>query len=276
MSLPAKSVSAAGAEAGATPLEIALANNDRVALIDANYDACCDSVGVSSWRLGASPPVLAELSPQNAETKVIKTPQVAIDGTGHVFTAWATENRETFRVQVALARRAGYDMRTLYASARLFGIEQFGIQQTGSGAPVLNWVNELPPTYAFAAAAGQDGQWGAVYRGAVSSFGPVDLGIYTGFATDTAGNQALIYEQRESQLWMVHRAAGHAFGDPRPISGLTDDATIAAGGQGTLLVAWIPRSPECRDRRERRDPRETGISAALRRCDPCGPLCGGG
>ena len=238
--LPAKSVSAEGAEAGATPLDLALANNDQVALVDANYDACCDSVGVSSWRLGASPPVLAELSLQNTETKVIQTPQVAIDDTGHVLAAWASENRETFRVQVARARNAGYDMQTLYASARLFGIEQFGIQQTGSGAPVLNWVNGLPPTYAFAAAAAQDGQWGAARRGVVPFFRPVDLAISTGFATDTAGNQALIYERGESQLWMVHRAAGHAFGDPRRIGGLTDGATIAAGGQETLLVAWVP------------------------------------
>jgi len=240
VSLPAKSVGAEGAEAGATPLDLALANNDQVALVDANYDACCDSVGVSSWRLGARPPVLAELSPQNTETKVIKTPQVAIDDTGHVFTAWATENQETFRVQVARARNGGYETQTLYASARLFGIEQFGVQQTGSGAPVLNWVDGLPPTYAFAAAADRGGAWEAVYRGAVSSFSPVDLGIYTGFATDTSGNQALIYERGQKQLWMVRRAPGHAFGDPRRISGLTDETAIAAGGQETLLVAWVP------------------------------------
>ncbi len=239
VSLPAKSVGAEGTEAGATPLDIALSNNDQVAMVEANYDACCGSVGVSSWRLGASPPVLTEISPPNTETKVIQTPQVAIDDTGHVFTAWATENQETFRVQVARARNTGFDVQTLYASARLFGIEQFGIQQTGSGAPVLNWVDGLPPTYAFATAAGRNGEWGAVHRRAVSSFSPVDLGIYTGFATDTAGNQALIYERGQKQLWMIRRAPGHAFGDPRRISGLVDETAIAAGGQETLLVAWV-------------------------------------
>jgi hypothetical protein len=240
VSLPAKSVGAEGTEAGATPLDIALSNNDQVALIDANYDACCDSVGVSSWRLGTSPPALAEVSPQNTEMKVIKTPQVAIDDTGHVFAAWATENQETFRVQVARARNGRYETQTLYTSARLFGIEQFGIQQTGSGAPVLNWVDGLPPTYAFAAAAGRNGEWGAVYRGAVSYFSPVNLGIYTGFATDTTGNQALIYERGQKQLWMVRRAPGHAFGDPQQISGLPEEVAIAAGGGETLLVAWAP------------------------------------
>jgi hypothetical protein len=39
VSLPAKSVSAEGTEAGATPLEVALSNNDQVAVVDANYDA---------------------------------------------------------------------------------------------------------------------------------------------------------------------------------------------------------------------------------------------
>lgn len=239
--LPAKSVDAEGSEAGATPLDLALANNDQVALIDANYDACCNSVGVSSWRLSARPPVLAELSPQNSETKVIQTPQVAIDDRGQVVVAWASDNGRTTNVHVANSKNGGYAARTLYVPPeRQFGIEQFGIQQTRSGQAVLNWVNELGPTYAFAATAGQDGHWGAVHRGIVPSFSPVNLGISTGFATDTAGNQALIYERRESQLWMVHRAAGHAFGDPRRIGGPTDGATVAAGGQETLLVAWVP------------------------------------
>jgi hypothetical protein len=241
VSLPAKSVSAEGEEAGATPLDLALADDGRMALVDTNYDACCESVGVSSWRLGARPPVLAELSPQRAETQVISPPQVAIDDTGHVFSAWATESQRTLRVQAARARNGGYDTRTLYASKRLSGIEQLGIQQAGRGEPVLNWVNGLPPTYVFAAAVAQDGRWGAVHKGAASSFNLVEPESYTGFATDAAGNQALIYERRQHQLWMVDRAAGHAFGDPQPISGSTEEATIAAGGHKTLLVAWIPR-----------------------------------
>ena len=185
--------------------------------------------------------MLAELSPQNRETKVIRTPQVAIDDRGHVFAAWASENGRTTNVHVANSISVGYAARTLYVPPeRQFGIEQFGIQQAGAGQVVLNWVNELGPTYAFAATAGRDGQWGAIHRGLVPFFSPVNLGIFTGFATDTAGNQALMYEQRESRLWMVHRAAGHAFGDPHQIGGPTDDATIAAGGQDTLLLAWVP------------------------------------
>jgi hypothetical protein len=239
--LPAKSVNADGSEAGATPLDLALADNDQVALIDANYDACCNSVGVASWRLSARPPVLAELSPQNTETKVVETPQVAIDGRGRVLAAWASDDGGTTSVHVANSKNVGYAARTLYVSPeRQFGIEQFGIEQAGSGQAVLNWVNALGPTDAFSATSGQSGQWGPVRRGAVPSFNPVNLGVSTGFATDTTGNQALTYKHGDNHLWMVHRAAGHAFGGPRQIGGQTDDTTIAAGGQETLLVAWIP------------------------------------
>jgi len=60
VSLPAKSVSAGGTEAGATPLDIALSNNDQVAVVDANYDAClrqCRRLELEARReaSGASP-----------------------------------------------------------------------------------------------------------------------------------------------------------------------------------------------------------------------------
>ncbi len=241
--LPAKSVSSEGGEAGAAPLDLALADDDQVALVDTNYDACCDSVGISTWMLGARPPVLDELSPQTTELQVIQTPRVAVDDRGHLFAAWVTEQTSTFSVQAARATNAGYAVQTIYLPPESqFGIEQFGIQQTGSGQPVLNWVNALGPTYAFAATTGRGGLWGAARRGAVPSFSPVNLGNSTGFATDTAGNQALIYEHElvEGQLWMVHRAAGHAFGDPRRIGGASDNTTIAAGGHETLFVARVP------------------------------------
>jgi hypothetical protein len=235
-------------------VSLALADNGQVALGDANDDACCDSAGVATWRFGSKPPVLAELSPQHAAEEVHDTPQVAMDERGRVVAAWTAdgpephpESEQSFEhVQVARAEHRGYVVQTLFrASYRMSDLRSFGLQQGGSGQAVLNWITELgvdgPKAYAFAANTEPNGMWSQVKRSFIPAYSPLEQFTSNGFATDTDGDQALLYEREESQLSIVRRPVGDTFGPRLRIDGPTEDATIAAGGDDTVLVAWVPR-----------------------------------
>ncbi len=244
VALPLGALSAEGGEPGAKSLSLALSDDGQVALGDANYDACCDSAGVATWRFGSAPPVLAELSSQRAAEEVIETPQVAIDDHGHVFAAWTAQHPgQSEYVQVARSEHRGYAVQTLFwTSDRMFDLgSSFGLQQGGSGQPVLNWVTELGADrpHAFAVNTETNGAWGPVKRSLIPTFDSLYQAASTGFATDTDGGQALLYERKGSQLSMARRTIGGAFGHRLRIDGKTEDAAIAAGGYDTVLVAWI-------------------------------------
>jgi hypothetical protein len=244
VTLPAGALSAIYDAAEGKAVSVALAADGQVVLADAYEDACCESVGVATWRLGGAPPALTELSPQRATETVIEPPQVAIDGHGHVFAAWTAQNSEQSEyVQVARSERRGYAVQTLFrTSDRMFDLgSSFGLQQGSSGQPVLNWVTELGADrpHAFAVNTETNGAWGPVKRSLIPAFDSLYQAASTGFATDTDGGQALLYERKGSQLSMVRRTIGGAFGHRLRIDGKTEDAAIAAGGHDTVLVAWI-------------------------------------
>jgi hypothetical protein len=165
VALPAGALSAIYDAAEGKSVSVALADDGQVVVADAYEDACCESVGVATWRLGGAPPVLTELSPQRATETVIEPPQVAIDGHGHVFAAWTAQSSEQSEyVQVARSEHRGYAVQTLFrTSDRMFDLgSSFGLQQGGSGEPVLNWVTELGADrpHAFAVNTETNGAWG--------------------------------------------------------------------------------------------------------------------
>ncbi len=85
-----------------------------------------------------------------------------------------------------------------------------------------------------------NGTWSPIKRSVVPAYGPLEQLTSNGFATDTDGDQALLHEHEESQLSMVRSPAGGTFGPRLRIDGPTEDATVAAGGNDTILVAWVP------------------------------------
>jgi hypothetical protein len=245
VALPAGALSAIYDSAEGKSVSVALADDGEVVVADAYKDACCESVGVATWRFGGAPPVLTKLSPHRATETVIEPPQAAIDDHGHVFAAWTAQNpgEQSEYVQVARSEHRGYAAQTLFrTSDRMFDLgSSFGLQQGGSGRPVLNWVTELGANrpHAFAVNTETNGAWGPVTRSLIPAFDSLYQAASNGFATDTDGGQALLYERKGSQLSMARRTIGGAFGHRLHIDGKTEDAAIAAGGHDTVLVAWI-------------------------------------
>jgi hypothetical protein len=59
VALPAGAVSAIYDAAEGKSVSVALADDGQVVVADAYEDACCESVGIATWRLGGAPPVLS-------------------------------------------------------------------------------------------------------------------------------------------------------------------------------------------------------------------------